>query len=97
MELKELVQATTPRDWRCHRRKVFFKRIFKGKLSIQDYHDLAGDISYHPFDQKITFDIDHNTNITISRITPIWILLFGFGKFDVKINDTNFQKWVWLW
>lgn len=28
-DLKDVVRSVTPRGWRCHRRKVFFKRLFK--------------------------------------------------------------------
>jgi hypothetical protein len=104
MKLNSLVQTITTRDYRCHRRRVFYQRLFKGILSKSQCHDLAGMIPYYPTKQKkeipigeVSTNFAENTVANVSRISPFWTLFFGFGKFDVTINDTNSQKWVWLW
>ena len=104
MELKNVVQAISSRNWRCHRRRIFFQRIFKGLLSKSECHKLAGKVSYFPFEPtkqipigEVSRDFSDDTQAIVHRIYPAWKLLFGFGEFGVTINDTNFQKWIWLW
>jgi len=104
MELKTVIKSISSRNWRCHRRRVFYQRLFKDILSKSECRNLAGEVSYFPFELikqvpigKVSPDFSDDTKAIIYRISPVWKLLFGFGEFGVTINDTNFQKRICLW
>ena len=100
--LLKFFKVITTHNWRCHRRCVILQRMFKN-LEHEACHELAGKISYYPTEKKRIIYIRRivpsfkSETVTIRRICPSWLLLLGFGKFEVDGMDEKYQKWIFLW
>ncbi len=122
--LKFLNRYFTPRDWRCHKRRVFFEAIFEQLKEIRNYagdhvkgyvqynessfrlacHEMAAEIPFYPFEERCSIDVGEffvmqvnqpfysKLKVTIKRISPLYKLIFGFGKYEVHVYGDDEKR-----
>ena len=87
---KFLLRIFTIRDWRCHKRKLFFQALFK-QLEIEDlnYHDMAGRFDYYPFCRSYLIEF-YNLKVEIERASNIWKAIKSRKcDYDVLIEESG--------
>lgn len=93
--LKALIRAMTSRNWRCHRRSLFFQNLLKEIKEPIDFtdgnfkalcHDMAATIPFYPGDRELNVPINNffksPFRIHITRIGWKW-------KYKVTLHKDN--------
>lgn len=85
-----LLRCFTGREWRCHKRRIFFKALFSG-AGIEDlnYRDMAGKMDYYPFYSSYWMHIDGRM-IQIKRVSGLFMTIWSRkASYEVSIKENG--------
>jgi len=95
--LKALIRIFTTRDWRCHRRRIFFEKLFEDLKEVRNekdnvigyikYTSLSYRLSCHDIAASVPFyPFDKEFSIDIGKYFAKQERQTLFSKLDVKIT-----------